>query len=319
MLKKQELLLSVTTHSTRADSQPGESLQTAVRHCMQLTRRSGSSFLYAFYSLPRQMFRDMCVLYAFMRVTDDLGDDETESVEQRRVHLQHWREQLLRALNGNPGTDPVLFAMADVSQRHQIPQDWLLEVICGVESDLAPREFEGFAQLERYCYQVAGVVGLGCLKIWGEPGVLSPQTSQQALACGTAFQLTNILRDLTEDAARNRLYLPIEDLQQFGVTREALACGRQTPELRALLMFETQRAWSYYHQAAPLLRELRPEGRLILSGFMRAYSQLLREIQNRDYDVFTARIRLSRWQKICLATRSLLKIPARIELPALQD
>lgn len=260
------------------------------------------------------MFRDMCVLYSYMRVTDNLGDDETLPLDQRRQKLRLWQTDLRDAFAGKPAADPVLTAMVDVALRREIDPSLLEEVIVGVESDLSPREFVTFDELNQYCYQVAGVVGLCCLRIWGCPKVLS-STHQQALDCGTAFQLTNILRDLAEDAQRGRLYLPVEELEEFGISRADLFQGVQSEAFRELMMFQVERAWSFYRKAMPLLEIVSNEGRPILSGFMRAYSSLLKQIQQRGYDVFSERIRLSRGQKLLIAGRSMLRLSGKVSIP----
>ncbi len=259
----------------------------------------------------------MCVLYAFMRVTDDIGDDENLSLDQRRVNHARWKESLRQATRDGTSGDLILQAMVDVARRKEIPESYLLEVIDGVESDLTPREFQTFEELNGYCYQVAGVVGLCCLKIWGY-NENSPGVEQRAIDCGTAFQLTNILRDIAEDAQRERVYLPTEDLVRFGLTRSDILTATMTNSFRSLMQDQVAKAWGYYRNAMPLLDCVSADGRIMLSGFLQAYSLLLKKIESRNYDVFSERISLSRRRKLMIAGRSFLRIPARITIPDTQ-
>ena len=205
-------------------------LNAAFAHCTRLARRTGRNFYWSFLTLPRPMRRDMGALYAFMRVTDDLGDDPAEPLDRRRAAVAEWRARTAAALVSEP-VDPgephaaVLTAFADVARRRGIPAALPGDVIDGVAADLAgppavpgaPRVFfETDAGLDAYCYQVAGAVGLCCLHVWGCEG-LDGAARGPALACGRAFQRTNVLRDLAEDAAAGRCYLPADTLVRFGV------------------------------------------------------------------------------------------------------
>lgn len=280
-------------------------LDQSYAYCQQLARSSGSTFFLAFRCLPREMFREMCVLYAFMRQTDDLGDAGIDSPDVRRQHLSLWRKELNAALQGEYVSERGLTALADVALKRQIPGEYLHEVITGVEADLSPRAFETFEELEHYCYQVAGVVGLCCLRVWGYTGDV-PHAA--AVACGTAFQLTNILRDLGEDAARGRIYLPREDLAVFGYSPEDLQQRRRNDCFERLMRFQAERAWHYYDLALPLRHQLSDPGRRIFLAFFDLYSSLLERIERARYDVFTQRIHLSRWKKGVVALRCLLRL-----------
>lgn len=278
-------------------------LDDAYRECIRLTRRSGSNFVYAFHSLPRDMHREMCVLYAFMRKTDDLGDAGTKTVAERSLSVSEWKQSLTAALSGKSSEDPILSAMADVCRRREIPPSYLFDVIAGVESDLAPHHFQTRAELERYSYLVAGAVGLCCIHIWGFRG---PEPRLPAIACGNAFQLTNILRDIAEDRRAGRLYLPIEDLVRFELTPQTLLEEATRDRARQLVRFEVEQAWDYHAQARPILDLLSIPGRRIQAAFLDIYGALLREIERRDYDVFSDRIRLSRWKKLSVSVRCML-------------
>ena len=287
-------------------------LDESMAYCVRLARRTGKTFFYTFLSLPRPMFRDMCVLYSFMRLTDDLGDDTTVPLEDRRTHLDAWQTQLRETLSGfHPSSfslHPSLPALADLVARRQLPLSLLETVIEGVRSDLTPRVFQTFQELEAYCYQVAGAVGLCCIRIWGCHDDLATPAS---IDCGTAFQLTNILRDIQEDALMGRIYLPLEDLTRFGCTREDLIAGKLTPQFRELMRFQTDRAKSYYQRATGLTEYLETPGRRILSAMIAMYGSLLHEIEGRDFDVFGQRIRLSLTRKLTIAFRSFFVVQPR--------
>lgn len=281
--------------------------EEAFRHCVRVARASGSNFVLAFRTLPRAMFDDMCALYAFMRRTDDLADEDHIPLAQREIALGSWSEQLNRALRGESVDESILIAVADVAQRAMIPAEELQEVISGVRADLIPRRFKTFADLEGYCYQVAGVVGLACLRIWGYSGELPREA---AIACGTAFQLTNILRDLREDALQGRIYLPLEDLARFDVHPDWLTETSPRPEVAALLRYEVELAWNFYVQALDLLDHLQPGGQRILGMFIELYATILREIERREFNVQSRRITLPRWKKLSVLCRCLLRRPS---------
>ena len=297
---------------------PAPPLAESYQACVQVARRTGRNFYYSFLTLPKRLAEDMCVLYAFMRWTDDLADAEELPIEIRQVAIQQWREYVRAALHSPPPLHAVspppladfaplsvssnqfidrhiLNAIVDVVRRHQIPEQYLFDVIDGVESDLEVRPFETFPQLEDYCYHVAGAVGLCCVHIWGFEGA---QAERLAIDCGTAFQLTNVLRDLSEDAARGRIYLPAEDLTRFGYSAEELRAGIRNSAFEALMKFEVDRARDYYERSADLTACLSTPGRRIYTAMRDIYGGLLREIERRRYDVFTQRIRLSGFQKL---------------------
>ena len=293
-------------------------LADSYQACIQLARRTGKNFYYSFLTLPKRLAADMCVLYAFMRWTDDLADAEELPVGIREVALHQWREHVRAALRSSATPPPltksipellqplstsstrlvdqhILAAIVDVVRRHHIPEQYLFDVIDGVESDLAARKFDTFTQLEDYCYHVAGAVGLCCIHIWGFEG---EQAERLAIDCGTAFQLTNVLRDLSEDASRGRIYLPQADLDRFGYSPEELRERVRNSAFEAMMKFEVDRARDYYDRSADLTTCLSRPGRRIYSAMRDIYSGLLQEIERRNYDVFTQRIRLSGFQKL---------------------
>jgi len=269
--------------------------------CRQMARRAASNFYYSFRLLPQSLRPAMWALYAFMRRTDDLGDSD-QSVDRRRAALGAWRDQLHAALAGRAG-EPLLVAVADTVSRYRIPPQHLEAAIDGVEMDLAPVRFRSFAELETYCERVASAVGLACLHVWGFRGAEALEPARQ---CGIAFQLTNILRDLGEDAARGRIYLPLEDLERFGYSESELLAGRRSTRFRELARFEIARAEQFYRQGAELAAWLAPPGRRIFAAMWHTYHGLLGKIKRCDGDVWTRRIRLSRWQKLRIAAQSFL-------------
>jgi 15-cis-phytoene synthase len=269
--------------------------------CQRVARRSASSFYYSFLLLPKRKRRAMCVLYAFLRRTDDLGDN-LDSVPERRAALEAWRHSLARAVRGSYD-DPLLPAVADVIEEFQVPPEYLTAVIDGVEMDLEPCRYDTFEQLETYCYRVASVVGLACLRIWG---CANSEAQRPARQCGLAFQMTNILRDLKEDVARDRIYFPQQDLERFGYTADELRAGVGNEPFRSLMRFEIDRTEKLYAEAADLEPWLDADGRRVFGSMMAVYRALLAEIKRLDGDVLSRRVRLSRWRKMRIATRWLL-------------
>jgi phytoene synthase len=281
-----------------------ETLARSYHYCEARTRREAGNFYPAFRLLPAAQRRSMCALYAFMRIADDLSD-EPGPTDLKREQLRRWREALRSALRGDY-RHIALAALHDTVERHQVPCAYLEAVLDGVEMDLDPSVFLTFADLRCYCYRVASAVGLACIHVWGFHGALAPKYAEDA---GIAFQLTNILRDLGEDAARGRVYLPQEDLDRFGYDASRLTNGQLNEAFRALIHFEVQRARGFYDAAWPLASLLYPAGRAVFLMMARTYCGLLDEIERRDYDVFSARVRLSRWRKLRIAVGVL---PARL-------
>jgi phytoene synthase len=275
-------------------------LARSYAYCERLARREAGNFYHAFRLLPHRQRRAMCALYAFMRVADDLSDGPGDA-ESRRGPLDDWRRQLHRALQGEY-THPLHPAFHDTVARHGIPTEYLLDVLDGVCMDLEPVRFATFAELYRYCYRVASAVGLACIHVWG---FTDERARGPAEAAGIALQLTNILRDLGEDAARGRVYLPAEDLERFGYRAEDLARGVRNDAFAALMRFQVERAREYYRAAEPLAAMLRPPGRAVFRVMTGTYRGLLEAIERRGYDVFSRRVRLSRWHKLWLVVQAL--------------
>lgn len=285
-----------------------ESVRRSYEYCQQLSRSTAGNFYFAFLTLPREQFLRMCALYAFMRITDDLGDSD-EPFEQRSIALQQWRGSLLRVCDqtaADMGGHPLFPALADVIRRTGLPLEYLTAVIDGVEMDLRPVEYATFVELEKYCYHVAGAVGLACIHLWGYHDSRAPEA---AIACGTALQLTNILRDVKEDAARGRVYLPREHLERFGLTPEEVLRGLDLgdPRFRKLMSFETGLAREFYLRAEPLFEYLDPAGKPILETMLGIYGGLLRKIARDPERVLVQRVSLSRWRKLAIAGQAVVR------------
>ncbi len=263
-------------------------------YCRRRTTRSRSSFRFAFRLLPPDKEAGMHALYAYFRETDDLSDDPNP-----RISLSVWRGQLDAALGGKYA-HRCHAALRDTVGRFAIPPEYLHGILTGVEGDLRPVTIRTFDELKTYCYRVSSLVGLSCVRIWGLENGADP-TAAEALSveAGYAFQLTNILRDLAEDATRGRVYLPADELARFGVDPD-LAHSDKTA-LQNLLDFQIARARGYYQSSAALGDMLTPEGAAIFRFMSRGYSQLLERIAEAGTDVLNRRVRLTRVQKLKLA------------------
>ncbi len=276
-----------------------DTAEASFRYCRRVARTRARNFYYSFLLLPRAERDAMCAIYAFMRYCDDLSDDPDQA--DARAAIQRWSADLESALAGQAPPHPVWPAFCATVSRYRIPHQYFREMIAGVSSDLEPRIFETFEDLKRYCYQVASVVGLCVIHV---AGFDSPEAPRLAEDCGVAFQLTNILRDVSEDAALGRIYLPQEDLARFGVPPETLSSPRPTPEFLSLMRFEAARARQYYARSAPLAGMVRPCARPMLRAIIAIYSRLLDRIERSGFDVLGRRISLPAWEKVWLMLRS---------------
>ena len=288
----------------------GESPERAYDACVRITRERARNFYVAFATLPRPARRAICAVYAYCRRLDDIADGNAPRAEKERA-LDEERERLSAALRGE-AEEPVYIALADAVSRYVIPAVHLAEVLEGVREDLSTFRYRTFAELERYCYLVASSVGLACLGIFGHRG---DQALKAAIDLGLAMQLTNILRDVGEDAARGRIYLPLEDLAAFDVTEGEIARGMYSDRFKRLMAFECERAKAYYASAASLFARLPRRSRPCPMVLMGVYRRLLARIEQSGFNVFTAPIGLSRAEKAATAAwhwaRGLLWIPPR--------
>jgi phytoene synthase len=265
-------------------------------HSRAVAKSRAKNFYYAFRLLAHERHQAICAIYAFMRQCDDLSDEAGAS----KSGLDAWRGQMRRALQGDIPDHPVWPGFADAVQRFAIPPHVFEDMIDGVESDLTPRRIETFEELYRYCYQVASVVGLSVIHIFGFDHPDAPLLAEK---CGVAFQLTNILRDVKEDWALGRVYLPAEDMARFGIHEIA-----DSPPLRAMLRFQGERARRYYEESAPLVGMIRPESRASLRALVAIYKTLLQRIEQSGYDVMSRRIRVSSGEKTLLMLRAMAGI-----------
>ncbi len=278
-------------------------LEESYAHCRRIARRRARNFYYSFLALDRARRDAICAVYAFMRRCDDLSDDpDSRGAQAARAGLRQWREELDAALGPDTARDPIWPAFRDTVDRYRIPHVYFHEMIDGVGSDLDRREMDSFQELYRYCYQVASVAGLATIHIFG---FRSAQALELAEKCGVAFQLTNILRDLREDAARGRIYIPREDLTRFGVDARGFARGTGGAGFPDLLRFEVERARGYYRESAPLLDLVETSCRGSLWTLIRIYWRLLERIGASGEKVLSRRIRLSAAEKSWILLRGL--------------
>jgi phytoene synthase len=296
-------------------------LNAAYAACRAIARREAKNFYYAFVALPAPRRNAICAIYAFMRQADDLADDDSLPRDERRRLLDAWLANWRGVCHGGDSSDLVFIAVQDAVARFNIPLSLLDELVAGVTMDLdsssnagrpilsapsaervgnhATDTYATFADLYRYCYLVASVVGLVCIHIFGYS---DPRAEKLAEETGIAFQLTNILRDVAEDAARNRVYLPLEDLAAHNVSLDSLLHrapnAPPTASERALLASIAQRAEEYYKSAQELLPLINCESRPALWVLVSIYHGLLNRIEKAGYDVFSGRISVPQPQKL---------------------
>ena len=283
-----------------------DSVAQAYAACETIARREAKNFYYAFLALPKPKRAAVCAVYAFMRHADDLADDEQLPREERLSQSQGWLEEWHRAAAGESTNNPVFIALRDTQRRFGISTELLDQLVQGTMLDLtAPTSgteiatYPTFEDLYRYCYFVASVVGLVCIRIFG---YTDPQAEVLAEQTGIAFQLTNILRDVREDAERGRMYLPLGDLQQFHLTLEQFTTRQPRQKMnageRGLLEMEAGRAREYYRAADSLLPLISPDSRAALWVLVTIYRRLLQRIENAHYEVFAERVSVPTGEKL---------------------
>jgi phytoene synthase len=277
------------------------SVNDSYRYCRQIARKRAKNFYYSFLLLEKPQRNAMCAIYAFMRQCDDLSDDPADADQAKLGQsIMLWRLQLEHALRGDFDAHPLWPAFHDTVQRYQIPHRFFHEMIDGITSDLQPRQVQTYEELYRYCYQVASVVGLTIIHIFGFHSVRALLLAEK---CGVAFQLTNILRDVREDAELGRVYLPAEDLQRFGVSVRQLHTGQEDQLFRELMQFEAKRAREYYDESAPLIELIQPKSRRSLWALRQIYFTLLAKLEEADYNVLSHRINVPTYVKLGLLLR----------------
>lgn len=279
-------------------SAPEPDIAEAYRECAEITRRSGSSFASAFWMLPKPKRNALHAIYAFCRLADDIADDPSVAGD-RAALLARWRAELDCAFRGK-AEHAVGIALSDAVERFQLPERVFLDLLAGVEFDLAEQPIESFDDLRLYCYRVASTVGLLVVRILGFE---NPRSLEFAEALGVAVQLTNVIRDVGDDARSGRIYLPNDELARFGVSTESLRAGEMSDALQLLLSFNAKRAASYYERAEQLLpdedrRSLRPA-----TAMGRIYRALLDELIDRDFPCFEQPVRLSKPRRFAIAAK----------------
>ena len=280
------------------DHRNGASLDADYERCAEITRRSRSSFYYAFILLTAERRRALNAVYAFCRFIDDIADDE--SIREPAALLTRWREELDRVYAGVP-TRALSRALADSARRFAIPRVHFEEIIAGVEMDLSRTRYQTFEDLRPYCYRVASALGLICIEIFG---YRNPSAKTYAENLGLALQLTNILRDVREDAARGRIYLPLEDLARFNVSEDEILGGVYSSNFVSLMDFEAKRAQELY-AAAQIALAAEDRSTLLTAEAMRLiYGALLERIIKSNYRVLDRRHRLSGPHKLYLVGRA---------------
>lgn len=279
-------------------------LEASYRYCRKVARERAKNFYYSFLLLEKPQRDAMCAIYAFMRYCDDLSDEPANSDRAKLSQsITLWRFELDRALAGQPGDNPLWPAFSDSVRRYSIPHRFFHEMIDGITSDLQPQAVETWDDLYRYCYHVASVVGLTIIHVFGFRSIRALLLAEK---CGIAFQLTNILRDVREDAEMGRVYLPAEDLVRFGVTVEQLRSGQEDDNFRQLMAFEGERARSYYEESAPLESLIEPKSRRSLWALRQIYLTLLARLERAHYSVLSRRINVPTLAKIALLLRAFL-------------
>jgi phytoene synthase len=265
-------------------------------YCQQKAAASGSSFYYSFLFLPEERRRAITALYAFCREVDDVVDDCSDAATARAT-LAWWRQELAAAFHGSP-QHPVVRALADVAPRYNLAEARLAEIIDGMEMDLDYNRYPDFPTLRQYCHRVAGVVGLLSAEIFGYK---DRRTLDYAANLGLAFQLTNIIRDVGEDARRNRIYLPLDEVQRHGISAEEIVHARESDAFRRLMEFQIERALGYYREAFALLPAI--DRRAQRAGIIMAaiYRTLLEEIRRDGCRVLTHRTSLTPLRKLWIA------------------
>lgn len=300
------------THQSPSD---GFILDRSYAACRVIARHEAKNFYYAFVALTLPRRNAICAIYAFMRQADDLSDDEAFSIAERRIRLDAWLAAWRAVSEGGDTADPVFLAVRDATTRFSIPLTLLDELVAGVTMDLKPATsdvpdtYATFSDLYRYCYLVASVVGLVCIHIFGYSDSRAEKFAEET---GIALQLTNILRDVAEDAGRNRVYLPLEDLAAHNVSLGSLLhhalSTPPNPDERALLVAIAGRAEDYYRSAQSLLPLIDPESRPALWVLVSIYHALLKRIRRSGYDVFTKRASVPMPQKLVILAVGLVRM-----------
>jgi len=275
-----------------------------------ITRKSASNLALAFVLLPPPKRRGMAALYAFCREVDDVADDETQPAEERRKQLTVWRNEVRQACAGGEVSLPVIRELAPVIKEYHLPFKHFDELLRGVEMDLEVSRYATFQALQQYCYRVASVVGVLSIEIFG---YRNPKRGEYAVQLGYALQLTNILRDVRNDAERGRIYLPNEDLQAYGVTPDEILQSRYSDRFQQVARCMAKRAHGFYRRASQAL-PAEDRRSMIAAELMGAvYYRLLVKLERRRFNVFGSRpVRVSKATKLFLILRTWLQLSVGI-------
>ena len=279
--------------------------QDAQAYCKEVSQKSGSNFYYSFLFLPHARRELMYTIYAFCREVDN-AVDEPPTGSNPHEQVAHWREEV-EAAYMDRAKFPVTVSLSHHLKQVDIPQEYFQELISGVEMDLTIRRYETFQDLYAYCYRVASVVGLICLKVFG---TRSEKADAYAINLGMAFQLTNILRDIGTDAQNNRIYLPQEDFVRFGYSEQDLFTHKHNPAFIEFMKFQCTRAREYYAKARQILQTLPVSDRrsLIVAEIMRGvYGRILDQIEAKNYQVFDERVSLHSFNRLLIAAKIWLR------------
>jgi phytoene synthase len=314
--------MSTAVQSMPAQAANESQLAMAYAVCRGITRSAAKNFYYAFLVLPHPKRQALYAVYAFMRRCDDIADDMSLTPHERRLKLGAWVETFHESQAGKATDDPVQMALADAVRRFQIPPVFLDQLAYGTAMDIeenpAPAAaastepmatpptvcYKTFDDLYVYCYRVASVVGLVCIRIFG---YRDPSAETLAERCGLAFQLTNIIRDVKEDAAMNRVYIPQEDLARFDIAPSELRAGKDMERIRPLLAYEAERAREFYRAADQLIPLIAEDAQPALWVLVTIYQRLLEKIAARGFEVFKERIQVSTGEKLTILGKGLLK------------
>ena len=275
-------------------------IDRAYDHCQRVARARAKNFYIAFRTLPREKRRAIYAIYAYCRLCDDAADEDAPDESKRRM-LAEIRRGLSAALDGDAaGLAPEFRALSRTAADFAIPGDYFHRILAGVEADLVKTRFADFAELREYCYNVASVVGLACIEVFGYE---DPRASDYAVDMGIALQLTNIIRDAREDAERDRIYIPQDEMARFGYAERDLMAGVVNDNFKRLMRFQAERARDYYERSRPLFALLSAESRTCPRVLHAAYRAILERIEASDYDVMSRRVGLSATEKFALAAR----------------
>ena len=280
-------------------------LEIAYDYCQRVARKQAKNFYYAFRTLPTSKRRAIYATYAFCRMCDDIADEDMP-IDEKRRQFSETRNLLTESLRrtgsevGNDALPPEFAALSDATAAFGIPHHYYTQVIEGVESDLVKTRFENFEELKAYCYQVASVVGLICIEVFGYE---DEAAREYAIDMGIAMQLTNILRDIKEDAERDRIYIPLDEMARFGYSEDDLKQGIIDERFRSLMALQVNRARDYYQRSQKLFPLIDAGARACPKVLHHAYRSILDRIDAQGYDVFSQRIGLSTFDKLMITGR----------------